>query len=128
MTVDRRRPTERSLRKARILAHPDYAPVRLINHAAHLLRAQNDNQLAELLEYDHGQLSRVRHRKDVVSATLIVAILDRTDLTIGQVRELAGIPFDLELHRPGSTPQNVSVRALELRQNEALPFPEGVQP
>ena len=75
------------------LNSPEYTPVRLINEVAFKLKAQTDNQLSIMLQMDTGQMSRIRHRKEMVSHRMIVNILDRTDWTIKHVRELMGVPF-----------------------------------
>jgi hypothetical protein len=88
----------RTQRKQALLAHPGYSPARLLNHAAALLKARSDNHLSEMLEFDHGQLSRIKRKQDcVVTAGLMVNIMDRTGWTIAHVRELAGMPHDLEM-------------------------------
>lgn len=90
---------ERSLRKALILAYPKYTPVKLINEAAFHLGAQTDWELARMLNFDGAQLWRVRHKKDVISDTLLICFMDATGWDLKKVRELAGLPSPAELRR-----------------------------
>ena len=75
------------------LLEPSYTPHMLINYAAAFLGAKSDGDLAKILPYDEGSLHRVRHRKVLVSANFMVAIMDRTGWSLAYVRELAGLPF-----------------------------------
>lgn len=94
--------TWRAQRRERVLAHPGYTPHRLINHARTALGAPNDNVLSEMLEYDHGQISRIRSRKEAVTPAFMVAVMDRPKWSIDYVRELAGLPADLEMRAPAA--------------------------
>lgn len=76
------------------LQSPSYTPVRLLNEAAALLHAKNDAQLAHILECHHALLTRVRHRRQVVTPFIMVQIMDRTGWHIQDVRKLAGMPYD----------------------------------
>lgn len=76
------------------LADPRYTPVKLINEVAYLLQCKNDQRLAYALEMEPAMLGRIRHRKVPISDRFMVDIMDRTGLTIIEVRALAGIPFD----------------------------------
>lgn len=77
-----------------LLTDPSYTPQRLLNVLAQRFGAANDSELASLLEFERATLSRIRRRKLVIPGNLLVAILDRTDMTIRDVRGLAGMPFD----------------------------------
>lgn len=81
------------------LHDPSYTPGKLLDAAARKLGVPNDSQLAIALGIGQAAICRTRKRTLVVSDTLMVRILDRTDWTIRQVRELAGIPFDGEVVR-----------------------------
>lgn len=72
---------------------PSYTPNRLLNVVAERLNVKHDRALSLALDYSHPQLSRIRHRKNPVSALLLVQILDRTDLTMKELRRLMGVPF-----------------------------------
>lgn len=76
------------------LNSPDYTPVKLINETAFKLGAKTDHQLCIKLSMDSGQMSRLRHRQEMLTHRMIIQILDRVpDWTIGHVRALAGVPF-----------------------------------
>ena len=73
--------------------NPTYTPNRLLDHVMEALGVTNDSQLGLVLDFQTAQLCRVRSRKEMVSATLIVSILDCTNFSIKDVRRLAGLPM-----------------------------------
>lgn len=87
-----------SRRKRLLLEYPGYMPWRLLNRTAQILKARNDFHLSQIINFDHAQLYRIRHRQDdVVSDRLMIKIMDYTGMTIQEVRELGGIPMDIDL-------------------------------
>ncbi len=75
------------------LTNPAYTPRKLLNHVASHLKATSDCDLAGRLDYDHGALNRVSHKKAIISYMLLITILDHTGWSLAYVRELAGMPF-----------------------------------
>lgn len=89
----------RSLKKAVILAYPGYNPARLINAVAWDLKFETEERLAQYLGFDCGQMNRVRHKKSILSDSLMIKIMDATGWSLKKVRELAGLPSDVEIRR-----------------------------
>lgn len=79
-----------------ILDEPTYCPNRLLNDVAYFLKVDSMEALARKLNRDGGQLSRVRRRKEILTPSLILDILDATGWTLVYVRERAGLPAGYE--------------------------------
>lgn len=76
------------------LQSPSYTPCKLISEACALLGATSEYRLAQVLEVDQAVLTRIRKRRRVISAYLMVQIMDRTGWHITEVRRLAGMPYE----------------------------------
>jgi hypothetical protein len=73
---------------------PTYTPERLFETVRKSLGVKSLYKAALVLDIDHGQLSRVINRKDPLTSTLLMRVMDVTQWHISVVRELAGIPFN----------------------------------
>lgn len=75
-----------------MLDDPQYTPNRLMNYVYDRLGAKNQTGLCSMLGVPDSIISKVINRKQPMSAQLMIAILDSIpEMTIAQVRELAGI-------------------------------------
>lgn len=91
----------------------DYTPGRLLDKASRELGARNDSQFSQILERNAATISRIRSRTAPITPDLMVQIMDRTNWSIKEVRELAGIPF---------------IGAIVLAANQTAPRPPRPQP
>jgi len=82
-----------------------YTPNRLFEKVAECLGAGTDAELARVLNCAQAQLSRMRKRKDPISAAMMVKVMDRTDWTVKQVRALAGMPVEDIAPQPRNAPK-----------------------
>lgn len=70
-------------------------PNALLNWARWVLRARTDRELAQPLEVSTPQISRVRHGTLPISATLLVNLLDATNVKLRELpRRVATTPPD----------------------------------
>ncbi len=80
------------LERAALLASSKYRPARLLNHLAAELGTNTDAALAVRLDLNGSQVCNIRHKRYPLTPSVIVSILDSTELTIKQLRQLAGMP------------------------------------
>jgi plasmid maintenance system antidote protein VapI len=81
------------------LTHPNYKPGNLLDVLADKLDLKNDAALARALGVAHPQISRIRTRHRPIGPTLLLVMSDAADLTIGQLRVLAGLPSRMYITR-----------------------------
>jgi transcriptional regulator with XRE-family HTH domain len=68
----------------------EYNPNRLLDALIDHLRLKNDAALARALEVAPPVISKIRHRRLPVSASLLIRMHEVTDLTIRDLRYLMG--------------------------------------
>ncbi|WP_147330513.1 MULTISPECIES: helix-turn-helix domain-containing protein [unclassified Duganella] len=73
-----------------LLNDPNYDPNRLLNAVLAKLNLKNDAALARMLGVAPPVLSKVRHRRLPVAASLILQIHDATRFSINEIRGLMG--------------------------------------
>lgn len=75
-----------------MLNDPQYTPNRLLNYVSDYFKARNQAELCRCLNMSDAAISKIINRRQPVSSNLICAILDTIpEMTINQVRELAGM-------------------------------------
>ena len=67
-----------------------YDPDRLLDTLIELKQLKNDAALARLLEVAPPVISKIRHRRLPVGASLLIRMHEETGLTIGDLRYLMG--------------------------------------
>lgn len=67
-----------------------YDPDRLLNALCEQLRVKNDAALARALEVAPPVISKIRHRRLPISASLLIRIHEVTGITIRDLRYLMG--------------------------------------
>jgi hypothetical protein len=83
----------RAAAKARALMSPDYDPDRLLDYVRGFLLLKNDAALSRHLGLTPPQISRVRHRAEVLTPVVMLAILDAVPgMTAHELRARAGLP------------------------------------
>jgi transcriptional regulator with XRE-family HTH domain len=75
-----------------ILTDPNYYPDRLLDVVAEKLGLRYDVQLCRLANINQPYVSRVRNRRQVISAEMLVALHEATDMPIRELLKLAGLP------------------------------------
>lgn len=73
-----------------------YAPEKLLDFAKRKLHADNDSQLAKILEVNQSVICKVRYHKQPLSSFLIVKIQEKSGMSLADVREVMG---DKRLHQ-----------------------------
>lgn len=74
-----------------MLSNPNYNPNRLLDEVRSNLRLKNGAALSRVLGVSPPMLSKVRHRRLPVAASLIIQIHDATTLSIDEIRRLMGV-------------------------------------
>lgn len=77
--------------QAKLLTDPSYTPNRLLDAVLLRLRLKNDAALSRTLGVGRPVLSKVRHRRVPVAASLMIQIHDATHLSINEIRLLMGV-------------------------------------
>lgn len=67
-----------------------YDPNRLLDSVRDALQLTNDAALARTLQVRPPVLSKIRHRRTPVSASLLIRIHEETNFSIAKLRELLG--------------------------------------
>jgi plasmid maintenance system antidote protein VapI len=73
-----------------LTSQPGYAPDRLLDALLEKLHLKNDAALARALEVAPPIISKVRHRRLPVGASLLIRMHEVSDLSVSQLRELLG--------------------------------------
>lgn len=73
------------------LENPSYNPNNLLDSLIEKLNVKNDAALSRALEVAPPLLSKIRHRRLPVGASLLVRMHDVTDLSLKELRQLMGI-------------------------------------
>lgn len=67
-----------------------YDPDRLLDGLISMLKLKNDAALARALEVAPPVISKIRHRRLPVGASLLIRMYEISDLSIGELRALMG--------------------------------------
>lgn len=73
-----------------LLSQPEYNPDNLLNTLIKRLELKNDAALSRLLEVAPPVISKVRHRRLPVGASLLIRMHEVSNLTIAELRDLLG--------------------------------------
>ena len=79
--MDQNRPIE---------TQPGYDPDRLLDAMLEKLQLKNDAALCRALEVAPPVISKVRHRRLPVGASLLIRLHEVTDMSVAQLREILG--------------------------------------
>jgi hypothetical protein len=74
------------------LTDPSYTPEKFLDGLKTMLNANSDYRLCEKLEVDVANISRIRNRKMLISASFLVRAAELTNMRMPSVFELAGLP------------------------------------
>jgi len=73
-----------------LLQHPAYDPNNLVNSLLEKLRLKNDAALSKALEVAPPVISKIRHRRLPVGASILIRMHEISDLSIKDLRILMG--------------------------------------
>ena len=79
--MEQNRPTE---------TQPDYDPDRLLDAMLEKLQLKNDAALCRALEVAPPVISKIRHRRLPVGASMLIRMHEVTDMSVAQLREILG--------------------------------------
>jgi plasmid maintenance system antidote protein VapI len=79
--MDQNRPIE---------TQPGYDPDRLLDAMLEKLQLKNDAALCRALEVAPPVISKIRHRRLPVGASLLIRLHEVTDMSVAQLREILG--------------------------------------
>jgi hypothetical protein len=68
----------------------DYEPNRLLDHLVDRLNLKNDAALARLLDVAPPVISKIRHYRLAIGASLLIRMHEVSDISIGNLRILMG--------------------------------------
>jgi plasmid maintenance system antidote protein VapI len=74
------------------LTNPNYKPGELLDVIQDKLDLKNDGALARALDTTPGQISKIRNKKLPVGPAMLVILSEAVELSIGQLRHIAGLP------------------------------------
>jgi plasmid maintenance system antidote protein VapI len=72
------------------IVQTSYDPNRLIDALIETMNLKNDAALARLLEVAPPVISKIRHRRLPVGASLLIRMHEATDMSIRELRDLMG--------------------------------------
>src|SRR3954470_13797535 len=73
-----------------LTSQESYNPNRLLDHLIERLHLKNDAALSRLLEVAPPVISKIRHRRLPVGASLLIRMHEATDMSIRELRDLMG--------------------------------------
>jgi len=82
--------TSRNPDEANLEELATYDPDRLLDGLISMLKLKNDAALARALEVAPPVISKIRHRRLPVGASLLIRMYEISDLSIGELRALMG--------------------------------------
>ncbi|MDB5770735.1 MAG: hypothetical protein V7606_2581 [Burkholderiales bacterium] len=73
-----------------LIEQPSYDPNRLLDALIEKMNLKNDAALSRLLEVAPPVISKIRHRRLPVGASLLIRMHEATDMSIRELRDLMG--------------------------------------
>jgi len=77
-------------RRADLLSSEAYDPKALIAHVKKALGIKKDSDLVKLVGFNASAISKVRHKRKLLSAELLLAFHDLTGLSVQEMRWVMG--------------------------------------
>jgi hypothetical protein len=82
--------TETTTNQHDLIEQPSYDPNRLLDALIEKMKLKNDAALSRLLEVAPPVISKIRHRRLPVGASLLIRMHEATDMSIRELRDLMG--------------------------------------
>ena len=79
-------------RRAELLESEDYHPEALIDLVKKKLGLKRDYELVSIIGFDASVISKVKNKRKLLSAELLLALHDSTGLSIKEMKKIMGIP------------------------------------
>ena len=76
--------------RTKLSAEPSYDPNHLLDHLISILHLKNDAALSRALEVAAPVISKIRHRRLPVGASMLIRMHEISDMSIGELRLLMG--------------------------------------
>jgi hypothetical protein len=78
-----------AMNRARALEPSTFVPNRLLDTLIEKLGLKNDAELCRVLEVQPPIISKIRHRKLAVGATILLRMHEKSELSIKELKELS---------------------------------------
>jgi hypothetical protein len=77
-----------AMHRARALEPSSFVPNRLLDTLIERLQLKNDAELCRVLEVQAPIISKIRHRKLAVGATILLRMHEKSEMSIRELKEL----------------------------------------
>lgn len=81
-----------AMNRARALEPSSFVPNKLLDTLIEKLNLKNDAELCRLLEVQPPIISKIRHGKLAVGATILLRMHEKSDISIRDLKELSATP------------------------------------
>ena len=100
-------------RRAELLSSEAYNPKALIALVKKTLGIKKDSELVRLVGFNASVISKVRHKRKLLSAELLLAFHDLTGLSIREMKQIMGAPgpSPFAAHRNSGKSRRTSIRS-----------------
>ncbi len=78
-----------AMQRARALEPSSFVPNKLLDTLIERLQLKNDAELCRVLEVQPPIISKIRHRKLAVGATILLRMHEKSDMSIRELKELS---------------------------------------
>jgi hypothetical protein len=78
-----------AMHRARALEPSSFVPNKLLDTLIEKLKLKNDAELCRVLEVQPPIISKIRHRKLTVGATILLRMHEKSDMSIRELKELS---------------------------------------
>ena len=78
-----------AMHRARALEPSSFVPNKLLDTLIERMQLKNDAELCRVLEVQPPIISKIRHRKLAVGATILLRMHEKSDLSIKELKELS---------------------------------------
>lgn len=77
-----------AMNRARALEPSSFVPNKLLDTLIEKMKLKNDAELCRVLEVQPPIISKIRHRKLAVGATILLRMHEKSDISIKELKEL----------------------------------------
>lgn len=78
-----------AMQRARALEPSSFVPNKLLDTLIEKMQLKNDAELCRVLEVQPPIISKIRHRKLAVGATILLRMHEKSELSIKELKELS---------------------------------------
>eukprot|EP01133_Synstelium_polycarpum_P022168 gene22168-26602_t len=91
-----------AMNRARALEPSSFVPNKLLDTLIEKMNLKNDAELCRVLEVQPPIISKIRHGKLSVGATILLRMHEKSDITIRELKELSATPVSLTAEHPST--------------------------